>query len=154
MVLPQGRGFHIGKSFYFILRSPWSRPLAIQRRISRIWLFSVYSIGRIPRLATFSSFGRERRRQNLPLSDFEMQKLILSCFGIACILVALNSAAVMFTTFAPADVSAGFAAGESESMERVRNYFAPSVFTASVSLAVAGVWIAVSAWLHNRSPAR
>jgi len=79
-----------------------------------------------------------------------MQKLLLTFFGIACILVALNSAAVMFTTFAPADLSAG----ESEGMERVRNYFAPSVFGAAGLLAVAGIWISVSAWLNNRASAR
>ena len=87
------------------------------------------------------------------LSDFKMQKLLLTCLGIACVIVALNSAAVMFTTFAPADVSAGFAAGESEAMERVRNYFAPPVFTAAGLLAATGIWIAISAWWHPRTPA-
>ena len=82
-----------------------------------------------------------------------MQKLLLTCLGIACVIVALNSATVMFTTFAPADVLAGFAAGESEAMERVRNYFAPPVFTAAGLLAATGIWIAISAWWHPCTPA-
>ena len=74
-----------------------------------------------------------------PVVRLSVQKILLTFFGIACIVAAFNSAADMFVTFAPADPSAGFAAGESEAMERIRNYFAPSTFVASGLLTAAGV---------------
>jgi len=87
-----------------------------------------------------------------------MQKLVLTCFGVVCVIAAFNSAfnsaSTMLTTFAPVDVSAGFVEGESDAMERVRNRFSPSVFTAAGLLAMAGVWIIVSAWRQRPDTAR
>ncbi|KAA1262083.1 hypothetical protein LF1_46440 [Rubripirellula obstinata] len=52
-----------------IIRLLRLRPLAIQPRGRLIWLATLSRIVRINRIATFSRFGYERRRQNLPLRD-------------------------------------------------------------------------------------
>jgi len=74
-----------------------------------------------------------------------MRIFILAVGGLVCITVAVSAFAIMFTTFAPANPSQGWMPGELEAIERVRNYFWPTVNFAAGLLLACGVWLLVSA---------